>query len=156
MIQVVDADTWEDVQRGAKVGFSASMSPTCIYLGRPNHDKAAHDFMVFANGEDIRLRYFLILDSGCSVIGYIRALVVGSAGDKKSWILDFVTPFSHGACLIAARKLDGTVFVSDRVSDDRYIGDNWPVVVVAFPRLNEFSYHRSSGYEGGTWKMVSG
>jgi hypothetical protein len=149
MIDISDASTWEDVQIGAKVGFASSMSPTCIHGSKQNHDKAVQDFT--CRSEDVR--YFLIRDSGHNIVGYIRALVVGHVGRDKSWVLDFVTPFSYGACLLASRRLEGTVLVRSRIGADWYIGDRWPRIVAAFPRLDGYSHHQTSSHET-VWLMV--
>ena len=140
--------TWEQVNEAAKVNHC------CIAEGKPNNLRAIQTWDRYHSADTVLYYLLRKMQYTSELAGYVRLLQVSShTAVPKTWIVDYCSPSSYEAVLLAAREVEGTVLVKQFAVTDDLIAAHWPRITLTFPRLGRFPYAIVSTTEN-RWLVV--
>jgi len=151
-ILVSRATEWDQVEKAAKVA-KACIAPDHLI----NWNKAKDTWEEFALGDNPAVIYYLISTENRSepnLLGYMRLMLAHNGGfGPLTWLVDYCTPFSYGAVVLASQETEGTVLVPSRATDDSAFTTSWPKLTLEITALERYPYHRHRVHEN-TWLLV--
>ncbi len=144
------ATEWDQVEEAAKVANA------CIARDHQNWNKAKETWEEFAVGDNPPVVYYLIKGENWpepDLLGYIRLMLAHKEFGPLTWLVDYCTPFSYGAVILASQETEGTVLAPSQVTDDSAFTRSWPKLTLEVPAMERYPYHRHRVYEN-TWLLV--
>ena len=148
------ATEWVQIEEAAVVA-NACISPEHLI----NCTKAKETWEEFALGDNPAVIYYLISADDRfeqNLLGYIRLMLGHNGGlGPLTWLVDYCTPFSYQAVVLASQETEGAVLVPSRETDDSAFTKPWPKLTLAVAALERYPYHQHRVHEN-TWLLVVG
>ena len=145
------ATEWDQVEEAAKVAKS------CIAPGGSNWNKAKDTWEEFAVGDHPAVIYYLIKpknQSDADLLGYVRLMLAHRVGCRPlTWMVDYCTPFSYGAVVLASQETEGTIMAPRCGADDSALTQSWPKLTLGVIGLERYPYRQHMSPES-TWLVV--
>ena len=147
-VLVSRATEWVQIEEAAKV------AKACIAPSGANWNKAKDTWEEFALGDNPAVIYYLVKANTQSLLGYLRLMLAHKVCfGPLTWLVDFCTPFSYEAVVLASQEIEGTVLAPSRVTDDSAFTKSWSRLTLEIPTLERYPYHQHGVHES-TWVLV--